>query len=100
MIDYCSGEGMSKPIACSRTSRLEGIVEKQSPRVSWRRKKTFREIDLRSAKPGKPRLMPEMPRAGEHHGDAMLVSGFDHFVVAHGAAGLDHRGGAGLDGDE
>ena len=28
-------------------------------------------------------LMPEMPRAGEHHGDAMVVGGFDHLVVAH-----------------
>jgi hypothetical protein len=27
--------------------------------------------------------MPEMPRAGEHHGDAMIVGGLDHLVVAH-----------------
>jgi len=39
--------------------------------------------------------MPEMPDAGEHHGDAVLVGGLDHLVVAHRSAGLDHRGGAG-----
>ena len=27
--------------------------------------------------------MPEMPHAGEHHRDAMLVGGRDHFLVAH-----------------
>ena len=37
-----------------------------------------------------------MPVAGEHHGEAGLVGGLDHLVVAHRAAGLDHRGGAGL----
>src|SRR5439155_24602135 len=42
-------------------------------------------------------LVPEMPDAREHHGDAVLVGGLDHLVVAHGAARLDHRGGAGLD---
>ena len=44
--------------------------------------------------------MPEMPRAGEHHGDAVVVGGLDHLVVAHRAAGLDHGGGAGLDRDQ
>ena len=44
--------------------------------------------------------MPEMPHAGEHHGDAVLVGGRDHLVVAHRAAGLDHRGGAGFDRDQ
>ena len=44
--------------------------------------------------------MPEMPRAGEHHGDVVLVGGGDHLVVVHRAAGLDHRGGAGLDRDQ
>jgi hypothetical protein len=28
-------------------------------------------------------LVPEVPRAGEHHGDAMVIGGFDHLVVAH-----------------
>jgi hypothetical protein len=37
-----------------------------------------------------------MTEAGEHHGDALLVGGGDHLGVAHGAAGLDDRGGAGL----
>ena len=44
--------------------------------------------------------MPEVPRAGEYHGDATIVGGFDHFAVANRAAGLDHRGGAGLDRDQ
>ena len=42
--------------------------------------------------------MPEMPHAGEHHGDAVRVGGGDHVVVAHRAARLDDRRGAGLDG--
>ena len=29
-----------------------------------------------------------------------VVGGLDHLVVAHRAAGLDHRGGAGLDRDQ
>jgi len=41
-----------------------------------------------------------LPRAGEHHGDAVLVGGLDHLVVAHRATGLDHRGGAGFDRDQ
>ena len=32
--------------------------------------------------------VPEMPGAGEDHGDAVLVGGGDDFVVAHRAAGL------------
>src|SRR3954468_3995000 len=36
----------------------------------------------------------EVPHAGEHHGDAALVRGRDHFGVAHAAAGLDYGGGA------
>ena len=43
--------------------------------------------------------MPEMPHAGEHHGDAVVVGGLDHFVVADRSAGLDHGGGAGFDRD-
>jgi hypothetical protein len=27
--------------------------------------------------------MPEMPRAGEHHGDAMGIGRRDHLIVAH-----------------
>jgi hypothetical protein len=42
-------------------------------------------------------LMPEMPHAREHHGDAMLVRSLDDFLVAHRAAGLDHGCGAGFD---
>jgi len=41
--------------------------------------------------------MPEVPCPREHYGDAVVVGGLDHFVVAHGAAGLDHRGRARLD---
>ena len=34
--------------------------------------------------------VPEVADAGEHHRDAALVGGGDHFVVAHRAARLDH----------
>ena len=40
--------------------------------------------------------MAEVAHAGEHHGDASLVGSVNHFLVAHGAAGLDHAGGAGI----
>jgi hypothetical protein len=30
----------------------------------------------------------------------VVVGGLDHFIVLHRAAGLDHRGGAGLDRDQ
>src|SRR3972149_1941818 len=36
--------------------------------------------------------MSEMPHAGKHHGDAMLVGGVDDFLVAHRAARLGHGG--------
>ena len=49
---------------------------------------------------GGARLMSEMPHAGEHHRDATVVSGLDHFIVAQRAAGLDHGGGAGFDRDQ
>jgi len=42
--------------------------------------------------------MPEMPLAGEDHGDAVLVAGGDNFVVAAGAARLDDRGNTRLGG--
>ena len=41
-------------------------------------------------------LMPEVAHAGEDHGEAALVGGGDHLVVAHRAARLDDRRGAGL----
>ena len=44
--------------------------------------------------------MPEMPDAGEDHGDAARVGGGDDFVVAHRAARLDHGGGAGVGGGD
>ena len=34
------------------------------------------------AEPGES-LVPEVPRAGEHHRDAVLVGGLDHLIVAH-----------------
>ena len=40
--------------------------------------------------------MAEMAHAGQDHGQAGLVGGGDDLRVAHGAAGLDHRRGAGL----
>ena len=42
--------------------------------------------------------MPEVADAGEDHGDAVLVGGRDHLVVAHRTARLDHRLRARLDG--
>jgi hypothetical protein len=48
-----------------------------------------------SRRPGMtPALVPKVPRAGHHHGDAGLVGSLDHFVVAHRAAGLNDGGGA------
>ena len=44
--------------------------------------------------------MSEVPRPREHHGDVVLVGGVDHFLIADGAAGLDHGGGACFDGLE
>src|SRR5258705_11784243 len=44
--------------------------------------------------------MPEMPDAGEHHGDPGVVGGLDDFAVAYRAAGLNHGGGAGVDRDQ
>ena len=41
-------------------------------------------------------LVPEVAHAGEDHGQAGFVGGRDHLVVAHRAAGLDDRGGAGF----
>jgi len=35
-------------------------------------------------------LMPEMPHAGEDHGEAGLVCRRDHLIIPHRAAGLDH----------
>ena len=40
-------------------------------------------------------LVPEMPPAREHHRQALLVGGGDHFGVAHRAAGLHDGGRAG-----
>ena len=34
--------------------------------------------------------MPEMPHPREHHGKPHVIGGVDHFLIAHGAAGLDH----------
>ncbi len=34
--------------------------------------------------------MPEMTHAGKYHRYAMLVSSSDDFVIAHGAARLNH----------
>ena len=42
--------------------------------------------------------MAEVALAGEHHGDAVLVGGGDHLVVADAAAGLDDRRDAGRGG--
>src|SRR5690554_149519 len=39
-----------------------------------------------------------MAHAGEDHGNAMLVGGVDHFLVAHGTVRLDHCGDTGSGG--
>jgi len=44
-------------------------------------------------------LMAEMSMTAEHHGYAAFVSGGNHFVIAHAAAGLDHGDGAGVSDD-
>ena len=45
--------------------------------------------------------MPEMPHAGEEHGDPVLIGGLDDLFVANAAAGLDDGGyarfGGGID---
>src|SRR2546421_4136210 len=42
-----------------------------------------------STAPGEGAIsMPEMPAGGEHHHEATLVRRRDHFLVAHGPAGL------------
>src|SRR5690606_8111302 len=40
--------------------------------------------------------VPEVPDAGEHHGDAVFVGRGDHFAVAHRATRLDHGLDAGF----
>src|SRR3989337_1421710 len=45
---------------------------------------------------GECSLVSEVPDAGEEHGDVVLVCRLDDFLVAHRAARLDHRGGAGF----
>ena len=37
-------------------------------------------------------LVTEMPGAGKHHSDAVLVAGLDGLLVANGATRLDDRG--------
>src|SRR5260221_12630930 len=55
--------------------------------------------ERKATQPARPRAgsMPEMPRAREHHGDAVIVGGLDHLLVAHRTAGLDHGGRSPLD---
>ena len=42
--------------------------------------------------------MPEVARAGEEHRHAACVGSGDHLGIARAAAGLDHRGRAGVGG--
>jgi hypothetical protein len=42
-------------------------------------------------------LMPEVPHAGEQHGETGFVGRGDHFIIPNRTAGLDHCGGASLD---
>src|SRR5690606_12145731 len=41
-----------------------------------------------------PYSVAEVAHAGEYHGNARFIRGVDHFLVAHRAAGLDHRADA------
>src|SRR6266481_3555756 len=63
----------------------------QNTRRRWKKRILVRRVSV---------SMAEMPHAGEHHSDVVVVGGPDHVGVAHRAAGLDHGGGAGLDGDQ
>ena len=58
----------------------------------------FRGNDTGGGGSGQPgsALMPEMPHAGEDHGETGFVGGGDDFVVAQRPAGLDGGGGARL----
>src|SRR5690606_15741466 len=49
------------------------------------------------ALPPRRALVPEMPDAGKHHGDAVRVGSSDHVLVAHRAAWLNDRRRARLD---
>ena len=40
--------------------------------------------------------MPEVPHAGEYHGEVFLVGGGNDLLVAHGPAGLYDRRYAGI----
>lgn len=42
--------------------------------------------------------VPKVAHAGEDHGDVVFVGGGNDFLVAHGAAGLNHRGDTGFTG--
>ena len=45
-------------------------------------------------------LMPEMPHAGKHHCDTPCISGGNHLIIAHRAAGLDNGCRARLNGSD
>ena len=44
--------------------------------------------------------MTEVPHPRKHHGDALLIRGFNHFVISYASAGLDDGSGAGAGGGE
>ncbi len=95
------GGGRAHPLADPRNFRLGLTLSKLSVAASLLG--IWRGSDSPVADREGERLAvrcPEMPYAGEHHGDAVFVGRLDHLVVAHRAAGLDHRGGAGLDRDQ
>ena len=44
--------------------------------------------------------VPEMPEAGHHHCQSGVIGRFDHFIIAHRAARLDHRSRTRLGGSQ
>jgi hypothetical protein len=71
------------PMLARRLSAVPCMSEAAEPDAKRRRKvSSGRVADVR-AKIVTRLSMPEMPRAGEHHGDAMVVGGLDHLIIAH-----------------
>src|ERR1700730_12854553 len=97
-------------------TRKEGLVRKTNPEpnnVKWqerllllllaaifRKQGKFAHEINRATRGRPPVLVPEMAGRRKDHGNAVVVRGLDDLLVPHRAAGLDDRGGAGLDGGQ
>ena len=65
---FARAHGCLVPLRCTRPGHERGHVRRHThPQTGVARRY----------------LMPEMPRAREHHRNAVVVGGLDHFVVAH-----------------